>query len=224
MRTRPQYVSYDEPSKPIPHVESEMRERGRYSGVGAVIDDLSGGFDDPDDTDDAVIEDILSKAQTTVAEKGSLRNIPSVRADAPRAAMTQPIDSAPDAAPSGSSCKETLRKVAPGDELAVASEALSQAIEGRRAVEEALRLASEECDRAEAALRLLVETQRACDAARDAALRWSSAPSKSVQSSAPMQGGQFSQFKAVYESRDGKLCLFEDASGHLVAVDTERLA
>lgn len=193
MRKTPQYVTCDDVTRSIPRVDSEMRERGRYSGVGAVIDDLSGGFDDPDDTDDAVIEDILGKAPRTAAGDFEPR---AQAAGAPRSQ----------------------------DSLAVASEALSQAIENRRAVEEALRKAGEECDRAEEALRKLVETQRACDAARDAALRWSHAESKSVQSAPPEGRAEFSQFKAVYESRDGKLCLFEDASGHLVAVDTERLA
>lgn len=31
-------------------------------------------------------------------------------------------------------------------------------------------------------------------------------------------------FALVYESRDGRLCLFEDAQGHLSAVDSSRLA
>ena len=30
-------------------------------------------------------------------------------------------------------------------------------------------------------------------------------------------------FSLVYESSDGRLCLFEDASGHLNAVDASRL-
>ena len=33
-----------------------------------------------------------------------------------------------------------------------------------------------------------------------------------------------SQFSFVCESLDGKLCLFEDANGHLAVVRTERLA
>lgn len=33
-----------------------------------------------------------------------------------------------------------------------------------------------------------------------------------------------SQFSFVCESLDGKLCLFEDADGHLAVVRTERLA
>ncbi len=32
------------------------------------------------------------------------------------------------------------------------------------------------------------------------------------------------QFTLVYESKDGKLCLFEDAKGHLTAVRAEKLA
>lgn len=31
-------------------------------------------------------------------------------------------------------------------------------------------------------------------------------------------------FSLLYESRDAKLCIFEDASGHLSAVKTSRLA
>lgn len=32
------------------------------------------------------------------------------------------------------------------------------------------------------------------------------------------------KFSLLYESKDGKLCLFEDAKGHLTAVRAERLA
>ena len=31
-------------------------------------------------------------------------------------------------------------------------------------------------------------------------------------------------FSLVYESKDGKLCLFEDAEGHLTVVRAEKLA
>ena len=33
-----------------------------------------------------------------------------------------------------------------------------------------------------------------------------------------------SQFTLIYESRDGKLCLFQDKDGHLTAVRAEKLA
>jgi len=33
-----------------------------------------------------------------------------------------------------------------------------------------------------------------------------------------------STFTLVYESKDGRLCLFEDADGHLTAVRAEKLA
>ena len=33
----------------------------------------------------------------------------------------------------------------------------------------------------------------------------------------------FAKIKHISESRDGKLCLFEDADGHLVAVKSSRL-
>ena len=36
--------------------------------------------------------------------------------------------------------------------------------------------------------------------------------------------GRFACFKRLYESRDRKLCVFEDARGHLAAVKTSRLA
>jgi hypothetical protein len=32
------------------------------------------------------------------------------------------------------------------------------------------------------------------------------------------------QIKLLYESRDGRLCLFEDADGHVTAVRSSRLA
>lgn len=31
-------------------------------------------------------------------------------------------------------------------------------------------------------------------------------------------------FKKIYESRDGKICLFEDSKGHITAVNAKRLA
>lgn len=31
-------------------------------------------------------------------------------------------------------------------------------------------------------------------------------------------------FKKIYESRDGKICLFEDEKGHITAVNSKRLA
>ncbi|MEG1435601.1 hypothetical protein [Gordonibacter sp.] len=34
----------------------------------------------------------------------------------------------------------------------------------------------------------------------------------------------FSRFRSLYESRDGALCVFEDEQGHLVAVDSSKLA
>ncbi|MEG0666570.1 hypothetical protein [Gordonibacter sp.] len=34
----------------------------------------------------------------------------------------------------------------------------------------------------------------------------------------------FSRFRSLYESRDGTLCVFEDEQGHLVAVDSSKLA
>lgn len=36
--------------------------------------------------------------------------------------------------------------------------------------------------------------------------------------------GRFARFKRLYESRDRRLCVFEDARGHLAAVKTSRLA
>lgn len=33
-----------------------------------------------------------------------------------------------------------------------------------------------------------------------------------------------SRFSVIYESRDGRLCLFEDAQGHVSAVDSSRFA
>ena len=35
---------------------------------------------------------------------------------------------------------------------------------------------------------------------------------------------RFARFRNLYESRDGGLCVFEDEHGHLVAVDSSKLA
>ena len=37
-------------------------------------------------------------------------------------------------------------------------------------------------------------------------------------------GHDLALFKLLYESRDGRLCLFEDKDGHLTAVRADRLA
>ena len=34
---------------------------------------------------------------------------------------------------------------------------------------------------------------------------------------------EMARFSLLYESRDGRLCLFQDADGHLVAVDASKL-
>jgi len=36
--------------------------------------------------------------------------------------------------------------------------------------------------------------------------------------------GSFARFQCLYESRDGKMAVFEDEHGHIVAVNTQRLA
>ncbi|MBQ3106738.1 MAG: hypothetical protein IJC51_04655 [Eggerthellaceae bacterium] len=51
----------------------------------------------------------------------------------------------------------------------------------------------------------------------DAASASSSAPDSSATPS-------FARFQLLYESRDGKMAVFEDEHGHIVAVDTARLA
>ena len=47
---------------------------------------------------------------------------------------------------------------------------------------------------------------------------------KSDSSFSPALSNTFASFKHVCESRDGKLCLFEDSLGHLIAVRSSRLA
>ena len=45
------------------------------------------------------------------------------------------------------------------------------------------------------------------------------------QTNEPQQSEMpLAQFSLVYVSKDGKLCLFEDADGHLTAVRAEKLA
>ena len=36
--------------------------------------------------------------------------------------------------------------------------------------------------------------------------------------------GSFATFSVLYESQDGRLCLFEDANGHITAVDSSKMA
>lgn len=47
------------------------------------------------------------------------------------------------------------------------------------------------------------------------------AAGRSAPVPAPSQAARFS---LLYESRDRRLCLFEDADGHLTSVDADRLA
>jgi len=49
---------------------------------------------------------------------------------------------------------------------------------------------------------------------------FSSSPSVSDSPATP----SFARFQLLYESRDGKMAVFEDEHGHIVAVDTARLA
>ena len=36
--------------------------------------------------------------------------------------------------------------------------------------------------------------------------------------------GGLAKFRLIYQSRDGRLCLFEDKAGHLTSVRTSRMA
>ena len=47
-------------------------------------------------------------------------------------------------------------------------------------------------------------------------------PAPALSAASPKR--RFARFRHLYESRDGGLCVFEDESGHLVAVDASRLA
>ena len=47
---------------------------------------------------------------------------------------------------------------------------------------------------------------------------------ESEAASRPAKKRRFARFRNLYESRDGGLCVFEDEHGHLVAVDSSKLA
>lgn len=47
---------------------------------------------------------------------------------------------------------------------------------------------------------------------------------KKISSGASPDVSEFARFKEVYSSKDGQLAVFEDAEGHLVAVDASKLA
>ncbi len=44
-----------------------------------------------------------------------------------------------------------------------------------------------------------------------------------MATSGAASGGSLAAISLIYESRDGRLCLFEDAQGHISAVDSARL-
>lgn len=44
-----------------------------------------------------------------------------------------------------------------------------------------------------------------------------------MQLSGVASDGSLAAISLIYESRDGRLCLFEDAQGHISAVDSARL-
>lgn len=48
--------------------------------------------------------------------------------------------------------------------------------------------------------------------------------SESAADGSVLTGGQFANFRHIYESRDGSLCVFKDEHGHLVSVRASRLA
>ncbi|MEG1561345.1 MAG: hypothetical protein RR323_02955 [Raoultibacter sp.] len=49
-------------------------------------------------------------------------------------------------------------------------------------------------------------------------------PAPAAAPEAPNQPAGFARFRNVYSSRDDRLCMFEDAEGHLIAVDSSKLA
>ena len=61
-------------------------------------------------------------------------------------------------------------------------------------------------------------------AAHDAGASARAAEEKLHGNKLAAQGPQAATFRLIYESRDGKLCLFEDADGHLTSVRSLRLA
>ncbi|MEG0476353.1 MAG: hypothetical protein RR572_01600 [Raoultibacter sp.] len=49
-------------------------------------------------------------------------------------------------------------------------------------------------------------------------------PAPAADPEVPAQPAGFARFRNVYSSRDDRLCMFEDAEGHLIAVDSSKLA
>ncbi|MEG2260454.1 MAG: hypothetical protein RSB68_02060 [Raoultibacter sp.] len=49
-------------------------------------------------------------------------------------------------------------------------------------------------------------------------------PAPAAAPEEPAQPAGFARFRNVYSSRDDRLCMFEDAEGHLIAVDASKLA
>lgn len=200
------YITYQDASAPVPHVDTAVRQRSRYGGVGEVIEDSADFFDDPDEPPSvqSASMTIPAIAPDTTAPlnpvKAAVRSISEDTADPVAAAseVAGVVDT--DEA-------ETFEPEAPTDGFVAKTPTDSPAADAATAV----------CACPDEIKTVAVGVDASASAAEDA--------SHTASQDAPSADfAKFSQFRNVYESRDGRLCVFEDDAGHLVAVKASRLA
>ena len=211
MWAKKDYITY-ESSSPVPEIDTSVRQRSRYGGVGVTAgDEWADFFSDPDEPPAERAEAVLAAAELT-SESPDEPAIGPVTDAAAELAVEKAAEPAVDPVvetvdePAADPIVESVTE--PADEPA-AEPAADQTVEP--ITEPAAEEPSSPCaSKRFASKRPIDEGMRASDVAAFA--------------NEPLEPAKFSQFRNVYESRDGKLCVFEDESGHLVAVNAARLA
>lgn len=177
MWAKKDYITYESGS-PVPEIDTSVRQRSRYGGVGVTAgDEWADFFSDPDEPPAERAEAVLTAAEPMVE--------PAV--DPTAGAVANPAAEAV-IEPAADPAVEPITESAANRAAETTTEEPSSPCSLKRSVDEGM---------------------RASDVASFA--------------SEPLESAKFSQFRNVYESRDGRLCVFEDESGHLVAVNAARL-
>lgn len=203
-RDKQKYVTYDEAGSVLPHVDTAVRQRSRYGGVGVTAgDDLADFFADPD-------------------EPPSIEEIAIPNADTDAFAVSEGFDpDEPDLPAAGDALEAGQAEAVSEDRVERSAQASFENHEAETPTAAPAESASDE-----AVEEMLAESasDEAAETAPTESESGETAASEASQPSDDARYSKFAQFKNVYESRDKRLCVFEDEFGHLVAVDARRLA
>lgn len=200
------YITYQDASAPVPHVDTAVRQRSRYGGVGEVIEDSADFFDDPDEP-----PSVQSASMT----------LPTIAPD-----TTAPLNSVKAVVQSIS--EDTADPVIAASEVAGVIDADgAETFEPEVPIESFVTKTLTDSPTAGAVTAACAcsDEIKAAAVGVDASASAAEDASHEASQDAPSADfAKFSQFRNVYESRDGRLCVFEDDAGHLVAVKASRLA